>query len=453
METITLGKQSQGHEEGLSRINYKSDFPLAVKLVKNGQPVAFPDCDFSIAAKTENGFTVYKAERKNGVCKHCKQDGDRLIVFFDNHGLGKGRIEVECVIDNPDADYTEDGIRQETYKAKAPIVLVDDNGDALDLRLPEPRVVEKVVEKIVEKPVEKIVEKVVEKEVPLPAEIKALSEARDKAMEYNTDAGVMGLFNSESEVLDALASEELISLPKDVLHDGTFVEKVLDVLDPTSSGLQEVSLIKQFGIISLLRNYAHMKGIGIPLNCQQLFTGICLNILSLTLRSPMDIRGMFMMSYFAQLDIYLTDGFEIAKEMEVAVNSNSSHEDWVNYRNSDDSEELTSYEYGGHIRLLHLKFDPNKVEHVITFIRNLGRGCVKQIYLEPTGEIDREHGAQFERWLLEAIKPYTDKEKAIKDTIGDAYLCQLIPIGTNWSGSGFMSIGAGDDFRSKGYIV
>lgn len=164
METVTLGEQSQGHEEGLSRINYKSDFPLAVKLVKNGQPVAFPDCDFSIAAKTENGFTVYKVERKNGVCKHCKQDGDRLIVFFDNHGLGKGRIEVECVIDNPDADYTEDGIRQETYKAKAPIVLVDDNGDALDLRLPEPRVVEKVVEKIVEKPVEKTVEKVVEKE-------------------------------------------------------------------------------------------------------------------------------------------------------------------------------------------------------------------------------------------------------------------------------------------------
>ena len=161
--TVTLGEQSQGHEEGLSRINYKSDFPLAVKLVKNGQPVTFPDCDFSIAAKTENGFTVYKAERKNGVCKHCKQDDDRLIVFFDNHGLGKGRIEVECVIDNPDADYTEDGIRQETYKAKAPIVLVDDNGDALDLRLPEPRVVEKVVEKIVEK------------EVQLPSDIKAFT--------------------------------------------------------------------------------------------------------------------------------------------------------------------------------------------------------------------------------------------------------------------------------------
>ena len=436
--TVTLGEQSQGHEEGLSRINYKSDFPLAVKLVKNGQPVAFPDCDFSIAAKTENGFTVYKAERKNGVCKHCKQDGDRLIVFFDNHGLGKGRIEVECVIDNPDADYTEDGIRQETYKAKAPIVLVDDNGDALDLRLPEPRVVEKVVEKIVEK------------EVQLPSEIKALGEATVKAMETHPMAAAMNLFNSESEILNNLAAEELSKFPADILHGGTFANKVLEALGAGSSIPEAVPLIKQIGLVSLLRGYAQSNGMGVPLNCQMLFGGVYLNNLSLTLKTPMDIRGMFMMSYFGRLDIYLTDGFEIAKDMDVAVNSDSSHEDWVNYRNSDNSDELTSYEYGGHIRLLHLKFDPNKMEHAITFIRNLGRGCVKQIYLETTGDIDTE---QFGRWLFEAIKPYTDKEKAISDTIGDAYLCQLTPIGTNWSGIGFGFPGASDGFRSKGYIV
>lgn len=441
METITFGEQSQGHEEGLSRINYKSDFPLAVKLVKNGQPVAFPDCDFSISAKTENGFTMYKAKRKNGVCKHCKQDGDRLIVFFDNHGLGKGRIEIECVIDNPDADYTEDGIRQETYKAKAPIVLVDDNGDALDLRLPEPRVVEKVVEKIVEK------------ESQLTSGIKALSEAPAKIMKTHPMAAAMNLFNSGSDILDALVAEELSKFPADILHDGTFATKVLEALGAGSSTPDAVPLIKQVGLISLLKNYANSRSIGAPLNCQQLFTDVYLNNLSLTLRSPMDIRGMFIMSYFARLNIYLTDAFEIAKEMDVAVNSNSSHEDWVNYRNSDDSDELTSYEYGGHIRLLHLKFDPNKMEHAITFIRNLGRGCVKQIYLEPTGEIDSEHGAQFGRWLFEAIKPYTAKEKAIKDTIGDEYLCQLTPIGTNWSGIGFGFPGASDGFRSKGYIV
>lgn len=438
METVTLGEQSQGHEEGLSRINYKSDFPLAVKLVKNGQPVAFPDCDFSIAAKTENGFTVYKAERKNGVCKHCKQDGDRLIVFFDNHGLGKGRIEVECVIDNPDADYTEDGIRQEMYKAKAPIVLVDDNGDALDLRLPEPRVVEKVVEKIVEK------------EVQLPSDMKAFTEATAKALKTHPDSGTMDFFNSGSEVLDALASEELVNLPVDVLHDGTLVTKVSEALDAGSATPNKVPLIKQFECISLLRNFANSRGIDVPRNCQYLFSGVYLNNLSLTLRSQMDIRGMFAMSYISRLDIYLTDEFEIAKEMEVAVNSNSSHEDWVNYRNSDDSDELTTYEYGGQVKLLHLKFDPNKMEHVITFIRNLGRGCVKQIYLEPTGDIDTE---QFARWLLEAIKPYTAKEEAIKDTIGDAYLCILTLIGNGWSNLQLGFAEKSGDFRSKGYII
>ena len=438
METVTLGEQSQGHEEGLSRINYKSDFPLAVKLVKNGQPVAFPDCDFTIAAKTENGFTVYKAERKNGVCKHCKQDGDRLIVFFDNHGLGKGRIEVECVIDNPDADYTEDGIRQETYKAKAPIVLVDDNGDALDLRLPEPRVVEKVVEKIVEK------------EVQLPSEIKTLSEATVKAMGTHPDSGSMRLFNSESEVLNALAAEELTNLPTDVLQNNSLANEVGPALGAASSTPDAVPLIKQVGLISLSRNYANSRGIGVPLNCQMLFSGIYLNNLSLTLKSPMDIRSMFMMSHIARLDIYLTDEFEIAKDMDVAVNSDSSHEDWVNYRNSDDSDELTSYEYGGYIKLLHLKFDPNKMEHAITLIRNLGRGCVKQIYLELTGEIDTE---QFARRLLEAIKPYTAKEEAIKDRIDDEYLCALSPIGQVWGAFGLGFPGASDGFRSKGYII
>ena len=150
METVRLGEQSEGHEDGLSRINVKSDFPLAMKLIKNGQEVPFPETDFSVTARTEGGLLVYKAGRKNGICKHCKQDGDRMIIFFDNHGLGKGRVVIECVIDTPDADYTEDGIRQEVYKAKSPIVLVDDDGDALDLRLPEPRVVEKVVEKEVD---------------------------------------------------------------------------------------------------------------------------------------------------------------------------------------------------------------------------------------------------------------------------------------------------------------
>lgn len=116
-------------------------------------------------AHIEGSSEIYKAERKDGVCKHCKQDGDRLILFFDNHNFVEGRLLMELTIEYPDPDYSEDGIRQEHFVEIAPIQIVADNGDALDLRLPEPKIVERVVEKIVEveKPVEKIVEKVVEK--------------------------------------------------------------------------------------------------------------------------------------------------------------------------------------------------------------------------------------------------------------------------------------------------
>ena len=116
-------------------------------------------------AHIEGSSEIYRAERKDGVCKHCKQDGDRLILFFDNHNFVEGRLLMELIIEYPDPDYSEDGIRQEHFVEIAPIQIVADNGDALDLRLPEPKVVERVVEKIVEKPVEKIVEKVVEKVV------------------------------------------------------------------------------------------------------------------------------------------------------------------------------------------------------------------------------------------------------------------------------------------------
>ncbi len=147
---ILLGQGGE-HQDGVVRINHKSDFPLEVKVVRNGVVENFPDADFTLTAKTEGGFTVYKAERKAGVYSHCKRDGERLIMFFDNHGLAKGRLIVSAVINHPDADYTEDGIRQENLTTTTNIELVEDNGDALQLQLPKPRIVEKIVEKVVEK--------------------------------------------------------------------------------------------------------------------------------------------------------------------------------------------------------------------------------------------------------------------------------------------------------------
>lgn len=146
METVTIGNESSGHVDGILRINRKSDFPLGIKLIRDGEIVVFPDCDFTVKATAGNGFTTYKAERRNEVCTNCQVADKQLIIFFDNHNLGKGRVKIEVSIDFPDENFS-DGFRRETFIATSNIELVDDNGDALKLAMPDPIVVEKEVVK------------------------------------------------------------------------------------------------------------------------------------------------------------------------------------------------------------------------------------------------------------------------------------------------------------------
>lgn len=136
METIDIGNRIGG----VLRINRKSDFPLGIRLI-GGE---FPDYDFTLRATSGSGFTVFKAERRNGICTHCKVSNGQLVVFFDNHNLGRGRIKIEVFIDYPDENYS-DGYRRECYSVLSNIELVDDNGDALKLAMPDPIVVEKEV--------------------------------------------------------------------------------------------------------------------------------------------------------------------------------------------------------------------------------------------------------------------------------------------------------------------
>lgn len=433
---ILLGQGGE-HQDGVVRINHKSDFPLEVKVVRNGVAENFPDADFTLTAKTEGGFTVYKAERKAGVYSHCKRDGERLIMFFDNHGLAKGRLIVSAVINHPDADYTEDGIRQENLTSTTNIELVEDNGDALQLQLPEPRVVEKVVEKIVEK------------EIPLPAEIKELSEAVSKINDYNPDAMAEGLFSENDNIFNALVAQELLKYPKDILHNGEFITTVNKFIDSSNGQLvAEMPFMEQMSRIALLKSYAQSEGIVEPLS-QGVFANVYLNQLNLTLRGMTDIQYMFLYSCISQLRIYLTGEFEIAKNNTVVINSNSSHEDWVNYRNSDNSKEMTRYEEG-FIKYFHLKFDANKQEQAITLIRNLGFGAVRYIYLEATEPID---GETFSRWLVEALKPYTDSMRAIKTATGNQFNPVITAVGDNFGANGLSFDGYYEAYNEKGYQI
>nr|DAW78863.1 MAG TPA: GDSL like Lipase Acylhydrolase [Caudoviricetes sp.] len=154
MSEILIGRCGRT-QEGQIRINKKSDFPLTLKLVKDGNFIKWYDCDFDIKAFVEDGFTTYTAGRSEGVFNHCRVEEDgTLTLFFDNHKLPIGELQIEVVFHHPDSDYGIDGVRQEAFTVATNILLVNDNGNALSLSIPEPKVVEKVVEKEVEKVVE-----------------------------------------------------------------------------------------------------------------------------------------------------------------------------------------------------------------------------------------------------------------------------------------------------------
>lgn len=159
MSEILIG-QCGKVQEGQIHINKKSDFPLSLKLVKDGKPTKWYDCDFDIKASVEGGFSVFTAGRKGCNFNHCKVEKDgSLTVFFDNHNLTAGQLQIEVVFYHLDSDYNTDGIRQEAFNVASNVYLVNDNGNAVSLEMPAPQIVEKEVIREVEKEVIKEVEK------------------------------------------------------------------------------------------------------------------------------------------------------------------------------------------------------------------------------------------------------------------------------------------------------
>ena len=123
MEELKIGTPEQ-IVQGEVRINEKSDFPLAVRLMHDGQEQPWPQVDFKLKATVEGCLNVYRAQRVGNVFTHCRVDEGRLLVFFDNHGLHDGFLKIEITFSYPDSDYTTYGLRQETFTATSNIRLV-----------------------------------------------------------------------------------------------------------------------------------------------------------------------------------------------------------------------------------------------------------------------------------------------------------------------------------------
>ena len=399
MEELKIGTPEQP-VQGEVRINEKSDFPLAVRLVRDGQEQPWPQVDFSLKASVDGCFKEFRASRVGEVFTHCRVDGDRLLVFFDNHGLKNGLVRVEVTFSYPDSDYTTDGLRQETFSATSNIRLVKDSGDALSLKLPEPKVVEKVVEKIVH-----------DGGTPLAEAMKAFTEAIQKANLHNADAGTMSLFNDVGDPRESMAAEALLQSDPSVLQGNYLSQALMGVWSAEDKTPYQKMCYAELARLYLQCGVAAFN----VLDCQSMFSEFYATDLQLVMRNKTDFQNMFIGAYINRLSIYLTGNFDISVGMNVSVDSNSSHEDWVNYRSLDPSSNMTSPANGGRIQFFTIKFDADKMEQAITMISKLGFGVVEYIIIEHEGDINVNNFAQ---WLLEALPPYTDTEKEIKTRDG-----------------------------------
>ena len=431
MEEVKIGTPEQP-VQGEVRINEKSDFPLAVRLVRDGQEQPWPQVDFKLKATVDGCFKEFCASRVGEVFTHCRVDGDRLLVFFDNHGLKNGLVRVEVTFSYPDSDYSTDGLRQETFSATSNIRLVKDSGDALSLKLPEPKVVEKVVEKIVH-----------DGGTPLPEAMKTFTEAPQKAALQNVDVGTMDLFNYDGDPRESMAAEALLQSDPSVLQANNLSQALMGVWNAEDKTPYQKMCYAELARLYLQCGVAAYN----ILDCQSMFSEFYATDLQLVMRNKTDFQNMFIGAYINRLSIYLTGNFDVAVGMNVSVDSNSSHEDWVNYRSLDPSSNMTSPASGGRIQFLTIKFDADKMEQAITMISKLGFGVVEYIIIEHEGDINVNNFAQ---WLLEALPPYTDTEKEIKTRDGlplhpyfmakdDNLTLALSALSTEYAAKGYIS--------------
>lgn len=267
MEKVIIQNPASADNDGIIRISRKSDFPLELQIANaKGEKEPFPeDCDFTATFST-GGFAKYEVSRKGETFNHCRITQDKtLLVFFDNHGLGCGRISVELTLLHPDPDYGTDGIRQETITSQTNIELSTQTAAEVSLELPKPIVEIKEVEKIVEKPVEKIVEKVVEKPVEVVKEVvkevpKAMTqEEKDKMFiaDKITEAFLENAWynraryeiNDPTRVIKGLIGFNQFSLEKYMRmfsrivpnHGESFEENEINLSQDTLFALQEIS--------------------------------------------------------------------------------------------------------------------------------------------------------------------------------------------------------------------
>ena len=102
----------------MRNINYKSDFLLIqhiyVKDRRTGEikDIGFPEWDFSIVYYTSSSMKTYEVSCHSGRCRNCRNENGRLLVIFDNHGLGCSELKGELTLEIPEDIFPDGDLRE-----------------------------------------------------------------------------------------------------------------------------------------------------------------------------------------------------------------------------------------------------------------------------------------------------------------------------------------------------
>lgn len=90
----------------LNRKNLNEDFYVRIQLLKDNEPVSFPDGDFTITF-TSSGGGSYTCDRTNGVLDNCKIVNGLAVCFIKGGILKVGLVKVEVKLIQEDINFPD----------------------------------------------------------------------------------------------------------------------------------------------------------------------------------------------------------------------------------------------------------------------------------------------------------------------------------------------------------
>lgn len=90
----------------LNRKNHKEDFYVRIQLIKDNEPVSFPDGDFTITF-TSSGGGSYTCDRTNGVLNNCKIVNGLAVCFITGGTLKVGLVKAEVKLIQEDINFPD----------------------------------------------------------------------------------------------------------------------------------------------------------------------------------------------------------------------------------------------------------------------------------------------------------------------------------------------------------